>query len=85
MLTITTTCIHLNQESKKIIPEIPESSNSHFKRVFTKRKLIQGHSGSKIRKKAENGKLKLNGLHRDHPPAWKLISKVFKLIKNFRR
>ena len=30
--------------------------------------LIQGYSRSKIRKRAEYGKLKLNGLHRDHPP-----------------
>ena len=30
----------------------------------------QGHSRSKIHKRSEYSKLKLNGLYKDHPPAW---------------
>ena len=33
-------------------------------------KFIQGHSSSKVPEKLEYGTLRLNGLHKDQPPAF---------------
>ena len=39
---------------------------------FIPNSLTQSHSRFKLRKGSERGKIKLNDLERDHPPAWKL-------------
>ena len=58
-------------EKKPLLGKICYYGDPEKLKIYQKSsvKLIQGHSSLKVRKRSDYGKSKINGLHRDQPPA----------------
>ena len=72
------------------LPNFSFLSSIYFLHILLKWKLnikifinlTWGHFGSKIQKRSLRGKFKVNVLHRDHPPARKLIGLFYSISGN---